>query len=250
MRADASDRRFEPRDVPPQGGRTLGDLALGRACLQRRGEAAPGFDLLEQRPPLVAERSGQRLEGARARGRVGDKSEMGFAQENELAVARKATREAVGKADRERVRQDADAVGPAEPGRERRHRSAHHVHRRVARGHHAPRALGLDMRRPLLKPASLFDPGPQQPERAKFRQGDEFVRVCRESERDPLARLVKREAGRVEGAEEANRGAERKGELLGGSAARGMHASRVGDGERPGETPCSQCKRRADKGLT
>ena len=84
----------------------------------------------------------------------------------------------------ERVRQDADAVGAAEAGREGRDRPAHDVHVRVARGHHPPRALGLDMRRPRLEPAGLLDPRPDEAKRAKLRQGDEFVRVGREAEGD------------------------------------------------------------------
>ena len=131
--ADAGDRRLDPRDVTPQRRRVLGDLALETAVRERRGQTALRLDLLEDRPTLVAERLGQRLETARAGGRIVDEAEVGFAQEDELAVAREPPREAAGQTHSERVRQHADAVGAAEARRKGGDRSAQHVQVRVAR---------------------------------------------------------------------------------------------------------------------
>ena len=107
----------------------------------------------------------------------------------------------------------------------------------------------MDRRRSGFEAAPLFDPRPHQPERAKFRQRDEFICIASEAEGDPLASLVERHARRVEGAQKADGGAEREGKLLAGRAARRVDGSRVGNHERPQKTFRSQCKRCADKGL-
>jgi len=120
---------------------------LKPAACERRGQAALGVDLLKEPPGPVAKRVGHRLECAGAGRRIGHKSEIGFAQENELGVAGETPRETVGKAGRERMRQDADAVGAAEAGRERRRRAAHHIHVRIARRHRAPGAFRLNVSR-------------------------------------------------------------------------------------------------------
>ncbi len=72
------------------------DLALEGAIGKRRRKAAFGLDLLKQRPGLFGERLGQRLEAARARGRIFDEAEMGFAQEDELSVAGEPSRQTAG----------------------------------------------------------------------------------------------------------------------------------------------------------
>ena len=200
MHADAGDRRFEPRDpalqIEPRSTATDAEMRLSPAL---RGKPPCAFDLLEERPALLAERLGQRLECARPRGGVGDKAEIGFAQQDKLAVARQTPRQAVGKTDGERMRQDANAVRPAKSRRKRGHRPAHYVHGRVARRHRAPCALGLDRAPGAVrgrKPPRLR--AHVSAERAKFRQRDEFVRIGREAEGDPSARLVERHARPVE----------------------------------------------------
>ena len=235
MGADAGDRRLQPGDVAGQRRRAGGDLALKVAACERRRQAALGFDRLKERPGLVAKRAGHRLERAGAGGRVADKAEIGFPQEDELAVAGETARKAVRKADRKRVRQNGDAVGAAEAGRERRRRAAHDVHIDVARRHHAPGALGLHMRRARLEAAGFLNPRPENPQRAEFRQRRQFIRVGREPERDQRARFAQRRSGAFKQPQAADRGAERKGELLRRSAAGAMDRAGVGDQERPAE---------------
>ena len=156
--ADAGDRRLESRDVPSERVRADRDLTLEDAAGKRRGQATLALDLLKQPPRALAKRLGERLERARAGGGVGDKSKIGFAQEDELRVAGETPGETVGKTGGERVGKHADAVGAPEASRERRHRPAHDVHGRVTRRHHAPGAFGMDMRRARLKAACGLDP--------------------------------------------------------------------------------------------
>ncbi len=114
MGAHAGDRRLETRGVANQRRRAGGDLTLKPAARERRGQAALTLDLLKEPPGLVAKRVGHRLEGPRAGSGIGHKSEVRFAQKNELRVAGETPREAVGKAGRQSVRQNADAVSAAE----------------------------------------------------------------------------------------------------------------------------------------
>ena len=80
----------------------------------------------------------------------------------------------------------------------------------VARGHHPPRALRLDMRLARRKAAGLLDPRPGEAQGAEFRQGDELVRVGREAEGDHAARRVERNAHGFEPAQESDAGGERE----------------------------------------
>ncbi len=225
------------------------DLRLKRAGRERSRQAAAPFDLLEGGPSPVAQRACQRLESAGAGGRIGDKSEMGFAQEDELAIAGETPREAIGKSDGERVGQDADAVGAAETGGKGGDRAAHHVHIRVARGHHAPRAFRLDVSPSRLEPAGLLDRCPGEAEGSEFRQRDELVGVGREAKGDHGARLLEPDARVLERAQESDRGAERKTELLRRRSARRVDRARVGDDKRPGEAHRAQDQRRVDMSL-
>ena len=190
--ADAGDRRLQASGVSNQRRRAGGDLSLKRAIRERRRQSAQSFDLLKEPPGLVAKRLGQRLERPCAGGGVGDKSEVGFAQENELGVASETPSQAVRKAGRQSVRQNADAVGAAEAGRERRRRAPHHIHVRIARRHHAPGALRLHMSRARLEAAGLLDVRPGDAQRAEFRQCRQFVRVGRQPERDQRAGFARR----------------------------------------------------------
>ena len=153
VRADTSDWGLEARGVSNERRRARGDLSLKRAACERRRQSALSFDLLKEPPGLVAKRLGHRLERAGAGGGVSDESKVGFAQEDDLGIAGETPREAVRKAGRERVRQNTDAVAPAETGRECRRRAAHHVHVRVARRHHAPGAFRLHTSRARLEAA-------------------------------------------------------------------------------------------------
>ena len=67
---------------------------------ERRRQAAPLLDVLEERPALVGERLGQGFEPAGPGRRIGDEAEIGFAQKDKLAVAGETPREAVRKAER------------------------------------------------------------------------------------------------------------------------------------------------------
>src|ERR1700694_3401099 len=104
MNADASDLRLESRDIPHERPRTLRDLMPESASRQRGRQAALRFELLDEGPCFVAKRLGQRIECSGPRGWIGDKAEMGFAQQNELSVASEASREAVRKTDNKRMR--------------------------------------------------------------------------------------------------------------------------------------------------
>ena len=165
---------------------------LKHAVRERRRQSAQSFDLLKEPPGLVAKRLGHRLERPGARGGVGDKSEVGFAQENELGVAGETPREAVRKAGGQSVRQNADAVGAAEAGRKRRRGAAHHIHVRIARRHHPPGALRLHTSRARLEAAGFLNARPGDAQRAEFRQCRQFVRVGGEAERDQRAGFGKR----------------------------------------------------------
>ncbi len=246
VRADSGDRRFQPGDISGERRSLGGDLSLERAIRERRRQAALPFDLLKDPPGLVAERSGQRLERAGAGGGVGDKSEVGFAQEDELGVAREASRETVRKAGGERMRQDAHAVSAAEAGRERSRRPAHDVHIWIAGRHRAPGALRLHMHRARLEAASLLDARPRDTQRAEFRQCRQFIRVRRQPERDQPARFVKRQARPFKQPQQADCGGKRKAKLLRRTPAGRMDRAGVGDQERPAEALPPQVKRRLE----
>ena len=192
VRADAGDRGLEARGVSNERGRVHDDLSLKRAIRERRRQTAVSLDLVKQGPCFFANPLGQRLERPCAGGRVGNKSKVGFAQENELGIAGKTPREAVRKASRERVRQNGDAVGAAEAGRKRRRRAAHHIHVRIARRHHAPGAFRLHTSGARLEAAGLLDMRPGNAQRPEFRQCRQFVGVSRQPERDQGAGFAKR----------------------------------------------------------
>ena len=81
--------------------------------------------------------------------------------------------------------------------------------------------------------ASLGDPRPEQTERPKLGQRDEFVGVRRHAERDPRARLLERKSALLERPQIAHARGEREGELLRGRAARRVRRPPVGGEERP-----------------
>ena len=173
---------------------------------------------------------------------------MGLAQENKLSVAGEAPGEAVGKADGQSVRKHADAVGAAEAGRERRHRPAHDVHEGVARRHHPPGAFGVHLRRARLKAARVLDSRPGDAQRAEFRQGRELIGVGRQAEGDQGAGFGGRRARRLEQAQQADGGRERKGELLRRAPARRVNGARIGRHDRRAKAHASQSERALEMG--
>ena len=192
MGGDAGDRGLEARGVSSQRRRAGGDLSLKRAVPERRRQSPQSFDLLKEPPGFFAKRLGQRLERPGAGGRIGDKSEVGFAQENELGIAGETPRETVRKAGGQSMRQNTDAVGAAEAGRKRRRRATHHIHGGIARRHRAPGALRLHKSGARLEAAGFLHSRPGDAQRAEFRQCRQFVRVGRQPERDEPAGFAKR----------------------------------------------------------
>src|SRR5271163_579078 len=81
--------------------------------------------------------------------------------------------------------------------------------------------------------ASLGDPRPEQTERPKLGERDEFVGVRRHAELDPRARLLEGKSALLERPQIAHARGEREGELLPGRAARRVRRPPVGGEERP-----------------
>ena len=84
---DADDHRLAAVDPGGAGGGGLLDPALGHAAGDRRGHAAQALDLLDQRPGLVGQLVGQRLDIIRAAERIGDVGDAALLGDDELGVA-------------------------------------------------------------------------------------------------------------------------------------------------------------------
>ena len=205
------------------------------AGAQRRRRAARAFKRLKDRPAALAQRRRQRLEHAGPGGRIGDEAEMQFFEQDELRVAGEPARQRVGQAERLGVGQDADAVGAAEAGGERRGRAAHHVHVRVARGHRPPGAFAMDPRRRGVEAAGRAHAAPHQAQGAKLGEGEELVGVGGEAEADRRRRRFAREAAVGERAQIGDRRRSREAELLRRRSAGGVDRARVGGEVRSGE---------------
>ena len=130
------------------------------------------------------------------------------------------------------MRQRADAVRPAEPGRERGDRASHHIHIRVARRHHPPRGFGLDAGRFGIETAGLLDAAPCATKRAKLRERQKLIGVRGETEGDQAPRLVEGNPRLAKRPEKRDAGRERICEFVARRASRGMDASRVGGEQR------------------
>ena len=162
--------------------------------------------------------------------------EVGFLQQHQLRVARGAARERVGQSQRQRVRQHVDAVGAAEPGGECRHRRAQHVHIGVALGQHAPCGLCGDEQRFWREATGLFDPRPQQPQRAEFCHGQELVGIGGKPRIDHALRVFQRNAGALDRAQIGDAGRQHEGQFLHFRSAGVVDHPSVGNRERALET--------------
>ncbi len=147
-----------------------------------------------------------------------------------LRAARRAN--GSGNPKRQRVRQYGDGVGAAEAGGEGRHRRAQHVHVGVALRQHAPRGIGGDEQRFRCQAAGLFDPRPQQPQRAEFCQRQKLVGVGGEPRIDHALRIFERDARLLDRAQIGDTASQHECQFLHlGSAGIMDHAS-IGGGER------------------
>ena len=180
-------------DVRLAHGPGRGDLVLDQVLFERRKNAAGLLDLLEQRPGGFAQLLRQRFDAAGAGRGIGHLGEVGFFEQHQLGVARGAARERIGQSQRQRVRQHGDGVGAAEAGGEGRHRRAQHVHVGVALRQHAPRGIGGDEQRLRRQAAGLFDPRPQQPQRAEFGQRQELIGIGGQPRIDHALRIFERD---------------------------------------------------------
>ncbi len=81
-----------------------GDLRLDHIVAKRREGAAGFFDVLELRPCGVAQFARQRLDAAGTGGGIGDLGEIGLFQQHQLGVARSGGAQAIGQAERQRMR--------------------------------------------------------------------------------------------------------------------------------------------------
>ena len=138
----------------------LADRGLDRSGLEGLVQPALALDLLEQAPGDIAQRIGERFDGAGARGGIGDAMNIGLFDQDRLRVAGDAARERVGQPERRAERQHGDGIGAADRSAERGDGAAHDVAVRIALGHHAPRGLGGDEAGPRRKPACLLDTRP------------------------------------------------------------------------------------------
>ncbi len=213
----------------------LGDLALDESGPQRLGWAAGLVDLLEQGPGGRAEFVGQSLDGAGARGGIGDAMEVRLLDENGLGVAGDAAGEGVGQTEGSAERQHRHGVGAADRRGEGRDGAAHDVSVRIALGHHAPGRLGGDEGRLGVEPAGFLDARPKLPEAAELGDGEELVLIGGETEEDEAPRLVERHAAGLQRAEIGQRRRQGEGELLRFRATGRVDRPAVGDGERTGE---------------
>ena len=130
------------------------------------------------------------------------------------------------------MRQYGDAVGAAEAGGERRHGRTQHVHVRIALGQHPPRGIGGNEQRLRLKAATLFDPRPQQSQRAEFRHGQELIGIGAKPRIDHAPRLFQSHAGALQRAQIGDAGRQHERQLLHFRSAGIMDHPSVGNRER------------------
>ncbi len=172
---------------------------------------------------------------------------MQFFQDHKLGVVRDAAGEPIRQAERGRERDDRDRVGAAERGRERRDGGAQNIHLRIASRQHAPGGLGRDECRRCRKPAGFFDPRPQFPQRAEFRDGQKLVGVRREAKEDHAVRGIERDALSFQRAQIGERGGEHERQLLRFRAAGIVNDATVGDGEFALEAVAGERRQPASK---
>ena len=83
--------------------------------------------------------------------------------------------------------------------------------------------------------AGLFDPRPQQPHRAEFRQGQELVGVGAEPRIDHALRLFERDAAGFQRAQIGDAAGKRKSQFLRFRSAGVVDRAAIGQRERPFE---------------
>ena len=212
--------------------RVAATLLLDQVLFERRKDAAGLLDLLEQRPCGFAELPRQRFDAAGAGCGIADLGEVGFFQQHQLRVARGAAGERIGQSQGQRVRQYGDGVGAAEAGGEGRHRRAQHVHVGIALRQHAPRGIGRNEQRLRCQAAGLFDPRPQQPQRAEFCQRQKLIGIGGEPRIDHALRIFERDARLLDRAQIGDTASQHERQFLHLGSAGIMDHPSIGDGER------------------
>ncbi len=160
---------------------------------------------------------------------------MGLLDQQGRGVAGDPPPEGVGATEARVEGEHRDRVRPTDPGGERRHRGAQHVHPRVAARHHRPardRVLALWH---VATAARLQDPGPEPPGGAQLGDLQELLVGDGVAELDQAGGLVDREAGAGEHAQVVHSDGHRPAELL--DVARPLVVQRGAVHDRRQDTP-------------
>ena len=214
---DADDHRLAPVDRGGAGGGRLLDPALGHAAGDRVGHSAKPLDLLDQRPGLVGQLGGQRLDIIRAAERIGDVGDAALLGDDELGVAGDAGGEIGWQGDRLVERVGVQALGPAEHRRQRLQCRADHIVIGVLLGEADARRLAMGAQHQglrVLRAEPSHDPVPEQPRRAQLRHLHEEVHADAEEEGEAWRKGVDVEPLGAGGADIVHSVGEREGELL------------------------------------
>ena len=232
---DADDDALALLDVSRETERCLLDLVLDEALLDGRHGAAQLVDALDQLPRPLFELAGQRLHGVRASERVGRRRRPHLVLKHLLRAQRDPRRPLGRQGERlvERVR--VQGLRAAANRRQRLHCDADDVELRLLGGERRAARLRMEAQRerPRVRGAEPLphDACPQPAGRAELRNLLEEVVVGVEEERDALAELVGREAGRHRRLAVGNAVGHRERELLDGRRAR-LADVVAGDGDR------------------
>ena len=119
----------------------------------------------------------------------------GFLLQEKLRVACSPARKAVGQTRSRGERKHRDGIGAANARRERGNCCAEHVHVGIAAAHHPPCGFGRDVSRFRFEPAGFLNACAQFPQRAKFRDGEELIRVGGQTKFDQAACSVESNPG-------------------------------------------------------
>ncbi len=166
---------------------------LGQAFGDRRGHSADAFHLLDQRPGLVGQLAGQRLDIIAAAERVGDIGDAAFLGEDELGVAGD-PRRGIGRQRHRLVEAvGVERLGAAQHRRHRLDRGADDVVIGVLLGEADARrlAVGAQHRRfGVGRAEPEHDPVPQEARRAQLRHLHEEVHADAEEEGQARREMV------------------------------------------------------------
>ena len=212
--AGADERVLAPCDIGLALGPDPGDLVLDQSGFEGRGSAARALNPLEQVPGNAAELIGQRFDGARAGGGIGDAMNIGLLDQDGCVLRAMRRAKASGRPSAALNGSTVTASAPPTAAA-----SAAMVPRTMF-----PCGSRLVIMRQAVsaatkagrgvEPAGLLDARPELPDGAKLGDGQELILVGGEAEIDEAARIVERDAALLQRAEIGDRAREREGELL------------------------------------